>query len=392
MTKAVIVDAVRTASGKGKPGGALAAVHPVDLLAETLEALVQRVGIDPALIDDVIGGCVQQVGDQAGNIAHTASLAAGLPETVPGTTINRQCGSSQQAASFAAQGVISGAYDVVVACGVESMSRVPLGMARQGANATSTRFDQRYQQGLVGQGISAELVASKWKLDREELDEFSAESHRRAAEAEQAGAFDREIIAIATPNGAHQVDETVRGNTTVQALSTLRSSFHSDAMAARFPDLAWAITAGNSSPLTDGASAVLIMSEEMTSRLNLRPRARFHAFSVVGDDPLYMLTGPIPATRKVLARANMSIDDIDVYEVNEAFAPVPLAWAHDLNADLAKLNPRGGAISLGHALGASGTRILTTLVNTLEDTNTRYGLQTMCEAGGLANATIIERL
>ncbi|MBA4025076.1 MAG: acetyl-CoA C-acyltransferase [Gordonia sp.] len=392
METAVIVDAVRTASGRGKQGGALSGVHPVDLLAETLSALIARVGIHKGVVDDIIGGCVQQVGDQSGNIAHTAALAAGFPETVPGTTVNRQCGSSQQAASFAAQGVMAGAYDIVIACGVESMSRVPLLAARAGAVGSSTRIAARYPEGLVNQGVSAELISAKWKLSRDDLDEYSARSHARAAEATRSGAFDNEIVPVTVGAGKHTLDETVRESTTAAKLANLQPSFESAEIGERFPQIDWKITPGNSSPLTDAASAVLIMSESKARELGLKPRARFHAFSVVGDDPLLMLTGPIPATKKVLDRANMTIEDLDVYEVNEAFAPVPLAWARELNADMDKLNPRGGAISLGHALGASGTRILTTLLHTLESTGGRYGLQTMCEAGGLANATIIERL
>lgn len=386
---AVIVEAVRTPVGKGKPGGALSGIHPVDLLSLTLEALVQRAGIDPEVVDDVIAGCVQQVGDQAGNIAHNAALAAGFPSSVPGTSVNRQCGSSQQAAHFAAQGVIAGAYDVVIAAGVESMSAVPLGASRPSVSARTTA---RFPEGLVNQGISAELVTAKWKLSRAELDEFSAESHARAAAAIAAGAFDNEIIPVRHGGTEHTVDETVRPGTTADALAGLRPSFYTEEMAARFPEIGWHITPGNSSPLTDGASAVLIMSEDRARQLGLRPRARFHSFSVVGDDPLMMLTGPIPATHRVLERAGLSIDDIDVYEVNEAFAPVPLVWATELGADPAKLNPRGGAIALGHALGSSGTRLLTTMLNHLEATGGRFGLQTMCEAGGMANATIIERL
>jgi len=385
---AVIVEAVRTPAGKGKPGGALSGVHPVDLLAGALTALLERTGIDPAQIDDVIGGCVGQAGEQALNITRNAVLAAGLPESVPATTVDRQCGSSQQAAHFAAQGIIAGAYDVVIACGVESMSRVPMGTSTMGQNPFGTKFPQRYPEGLVNQGVSAELIAARWKFSREVLDEYSATSHARAAEAIAAGAFDREIVAV----GDHIADETVRGGTTVEKLGGLKPSFYDEKLAERFPEINWSITPGNSSPLTDGASAVLIVSAEKAAELGLRPRARFHSFSVVGDDPLLMLTGPIPATRKVLAKASLSIEDIDAYEVNEAFAPVPLAWAHELGADPAKLNPRGGAIALGHALGSSGTRLLTTLVNYLEDTGGRYGLQTMCEGGGMANATIIERI
>ncbi|WP_305093847.1 acetyl-CoA C-acyltransferase [Prescottella sp. R16] len=397
MAEAVIVDAVRLASGKGKPGGALSGTHPAELLAHVLRTIVDRNGLDPVRVDDVIGGCVQQVGEQALNISRTALLSAGFPESVPATTIDRQCGSSQQAAHFAAQGVIAGAYDIVIACGVESMSRIPMGTSPIGQDASGPGIAARYPEGLVHQGISAELVSAKWKLDRESLDAYAVQSHRRAAAAAANGAFDREIVPITVtgPDGAeyaHTVDETVRASTTADGLAGLRPSFRTDEFAARFPEAPWQITPGNSSPLTDGASAVLIMSEKAAAELNLTPRARFHSFAVLGDDPLMMLTAPIPATRRVLARAGLSIDDLDAYEVNEAFAPVPLAWAHELGADPAKLNPLGGAIALGHALGSSGTRLLTTLVNHLENTGGRYGLQTMCEGAGMANATIIERL
>lgn len=389
MENAVVVEAVRTPVAKGKPGGGLSAVHPIDLLAGVLEALVARTGIDPAQIDDVITGCAQQVGEQSGNIGHNAALAAGFPESVPGTTINRQCGSSQQAAAFGAQGVMAGAYDIVVAAGVESMSAVPIGSSRP--TGRGVRSAARYPDGLVNQGVSAELVAQRWKLGRDELDAFAAESHRRAAAAWAAGDFDAEVVPVAEAPDL-TTDETVRAGTTADGLAALKPSFRTDEMAARFPEVDWRITPGNSSPLTDGASAVLIMSETRARELGLRPRARFHAFSVVGDDPLMMLTGPIPATRKILARSGMDLDDIDAYEVNEAFASVPLAWAREFGADPARLNPRGGAISLGHALGSSGTRLLVTLLHHLEATGGRFGLQTMCEAGGMANATIIERL
>ncbi|WP_246323866.1 acetyl-CoA C-acyltransferase [Geodermatophilus daqingensis] len=393
MADAYLVDLVRTPSGKGKPGGALSGVHPVELLAGVLRDLVARNDLDPAVIDDVITGCVGQAGEQAVNIGRSAVLSAGFPESVPATTIDRQCGSSQQAAHFAAQGVLAGVYDVVVACGVESMSRVPMGTSTGGKDPFGPGMAARYPDGLVNQGVSAELIAARWKLDREQLDEYSARSHQRAAATAAAGGFDNEILAVSLPDGgAHTTDETVRAATTAEGLAGLKASFRTDAMAERFPEIGWSITPGNSSPLTDGASATLIMSEAAVQRFGLRPRARFHSFAVVGDDPLLMLTGPIPATKKVLATAGLSIDDIDAYEVNEAFAPVPLAWAQELNADPEKLNPRGGAIALGHALGASGTRLLTTLVNHLEQTGGRYGLQTMCEGGGLANATIVERL
>ncbi|GAA11313.1 putative acetyl-CoA acyltransferase [Gordonia alkanivorans NBRC 16433] len=345
----------------------------------------------------MIGGCVSQVGEQSLNISRRALLSAGFPESVPATTIDRRCGSSQQAAHFAAQGVIAGAYDIVIACGVESMSRVPLGTATLGKDTEGTGIAGRYPEGLVNQGIAAELIASKWNLDRDALDTFSAQSHQRAAVARAAGAFDKEIVPIAVRDThghirVHLADETVRATTTAVGLANLTSSLYTDDLAAMFPKARWTITPGNSSPLTDGAAAVLIMSEGVANKLGLMPRARFHAFSVVGDDPVMMLTAPIPATHKVLARAGLTIGDIDVYEVNEAFAPVPLAWAQEFNADPTKLNPLGGSIALGHALGASGARLLTTMVNQLESSGGRYGLQTMCEDAGLANATIIERL
>ncbi|MET9028579.1 thiolase family protein [Nocardia sp. NPDC004168] len=388
MRSAVVVDVVRTPSGKGKAGGGLSDVHPATLLAGVLAELVARNDLDPAVVDDVVGGCVTQSGEQAFNISRTAALAAGFPDSVPATTVDRQCGSSQQAAHFAAQGVIAGAYDVAIACGVESMSRAPMFSNGQGKDANRGPLAHRYPDGLIQQGIAAEVIAARWKFDRAALDEFAARSHRLAADTAARGGFDNELVAA----GALTADETIRPATTGESLAKLRPAFVDDQYTARFPEIEWSITPGNSSPLTDGASAALIMSEEAATKLGLRPRARFHSFAVVGDDPLLMLTAVIPATRKVLNRAGLSIDDIDAYEVNEAFAPVPLVWQHELNADPAKLNPRGGAIALGHPLGASGTRILATLVNHLEQTGGRYGLQTMCEAGGLANATIIERL
>ncbi|MGU3644737.1 thiolase family protein [Microbacterium sp. C23T] len=392
MPHAVIVDVVRTPSGRGKPGGALSAVHPVDLVAGVLSALLERSGLESRQIDDVLMGCVSQVADQSLNIARQAVLSAGFDETVPAVTIDRQCGSSQQAAHFAAQGVIAGAYDIVIAAGVESMSRVPLGSNAHGGTV-SHGVAHRYPDGLVNQGVSAELIAQKWGFSREQLDAYSAESHRRAADAWTRGAFDAQVVPV-WGGGPEAVafDETVRSGTTVESLSGLKPAFRTDELAARFPDLDWRITAGNSSPLTDAASAALIMSEDKAADLGLTPRARFHSFAVVGDDPMMMLTGPIPATRRILERSGLSIGDLDAYEVNEAFASVPLAWQHDLAADPAKLNPWGGAIALGHAVGASGTRLLGTLVSYLEATGGRYGLQTMCEGGGMANATIIERL
>jgi acetyl-CoA acyltransferase len=392
MTRtAVLVDVVRTPAGRGKPGGALSGVHPVDLAAGVLNGVLKRNGLESVQIDDVLMGCVSQVADQSLNIGRQAVLAAGWDERVPATTIDRQCGSSQQAAHFAAQGVMAGVYDIVVAAGVESMSRVPLGSSAQGGGV-SRGVTARYPDGLVNQGVSAELIAQRWGFSREQLDEFSAESHRRAALAWAGGRFASQLVDVQTDAGAVSIDETVRAGTTAERLAGLPVSFRTDELAARFPEIDWKITPGNSSPLTDAASAALIMSEEKALELGLTPRARFHAFSVVGDDPLMMLTGPIPATRRVLERAGLSIDDLDAYEVNEAFAPVPLAWQQELRADPAKLNAWGGAIALGHAVGASGTRLLGTLLATLEATGGRYGLQTMCEGGGLANATIIERL
>ncbi|HLU28252.1 acetyl-CoA acyltransferase [Actinomadura hallensis] len=397
MRDAVIVDIVRTASGKGKPGGALSGTHPVDLLAEVLTRLVERTGVDPEAIDDVIAGCVVQASEQALNIGRSAVLAAGWPESIPATTVDRQCGSSQQAAHFAAQAVIAGAQDIVVACGVEVMSRVPMGTSTLGRDTGGPRVAARYPEGLVNQGVSAELITKKWGFSRARLDEFSAESHARAAAATEGGLFENEIVPVPVTaadgsNVLHKVDETMRPSTTAEGLAALKPSFRTEEMEARFPGLDWSITPGNSSPLTDGASAALIMSGEKARELGLKPRARFHSFSVVGSDPLYMLTGPIPATEKVLKRAGLTIADIDAFEVNEAFAPVPLAWAAETGADPAKLNPRGGAIALGHPLGASGTRLLATLVNHLEQTGGKYGLQTMCEGAGMANATIIEML
>ena len=391
MPTAVIVDVVRTPSGRGKPGGALSSVHPVDLAAGVLQAVLERNGLESRQVDDVLLGCVSQVADQAMNIARQAVLAAGFDESVPATTIDRQCGSSQQAAHFAAQGVMAGASDIVIAGGVESMSRVPLGSSRTGGSR-SRRLDARYPEGLVNQGVSAELIAHKWALSREVLDAYSAESHLRAADAASRGSFDSQVVAVDVDGASVTEDETVRAGTTIAGLGGLHPAFRTEDLAERFPELDWRITAGNSSPLTDAASAALIMSEEKATELGLTPRARFHAFAVVGDDPLYMLTGPIPATRRILDRSGLTMEDLDAYEVNEAFASVPLAWAHDLRADPAKLNAWGGAIALGHAVGSSGTRLLGTLLATLEATGGRYGLQTMCEGGGMANATIIERL
>ncbi|MEV8214414.1 thiolase family protein [Leifsonia sp. NPDC077715] len=392
-TEAVIVDAIRTPSGRGKPDGELSDIHPADLLAGVLIELVTRTGIDPAVVDDVIGGCVTQSGEQAGNITRTAVLSAGFPESVPAVTIDRQCGSSQQAAAFAAQGVLSGAYDVVIACGVESMSRAPMGSNVQGASLGGELLKARYPQGLVNQGVAAELIADRWGFSRAQLDDYAAESHGRAAWAAANGAFDGELVAVPTPDsGSVVADETIRPGTTAEKLAQLQPVFRTDRLAARFPELEWKITPGNSSPLTDGASATLIMSADAAKRLGLRPRARFHSFAVAGSDPLLMLTGILPATRKLLDRSGVGLDEIDAYEVNEAFAPVPLLWRQEFGADPSKLNPRGGAIALGHALGSSGTRLLASLLNEVEARGSRYGLQTMCEGGGTANATLIEVL
>ncbi|MFC9553184.1 thiolase family protein [Rhodococcus sp. NPDC056960] len=388
MRDAVIVEAVRTPIGKGKPSGALHGAHPVDLLAHSLSALVERTGIDPALIDDVIGGTVTQVGDQSQNITRSALLAAGYPESVPGTTVDRQCGSSQQAVHFAAQGVMSGAYDIVVAAGVESMGRVPMGSSAVGRESMGAGFERRYPDGLVPQGISAELIAARWGLSRTRLDEFAAHSHQKAAAATSAGNFAKELAVLPELS----VDEAIRPDTTLDALAGLQPAFRSDTYSTRFPQIEWSITAGNSSPLSDGSAALMITTSEIAARLGLRPLARLHSFAVVGDDPLMMLTAVVPATRKVLQRSGLDISDIDLFEVNEAFASVVLAWAADTGADLDRVNVHGGALALGHPLGASGARLMTTLVNVMEQRGARFGLQTMCEAGGLANATVLERL
>ncbi|MDQ4114035.1 MAG: acetyl-CoA C-acyltransferase [Actinomycetota bacterium] len=388
MPNAFIVDAVRTPVAKGKPGGAYSEIHAVDLHAHTLAALVERTGIDPAVVDDVISGAVGQVGEQSGNTARWALLGAGFPESVPGVTVDRQCGSSQQALHFAAQGVIAGAYDVAIASGVESMSRVPMGSQFAGKDFYGTKVNARYDGGLVLQGISAELIANKWDLSRAELDEFAAKSHQRAAAAWKDGHFDSQVTYV----NDLRIDETIRPSSTADSLAGLRLAFKDEDSVARFPDIDWRVTAGNSSPINDGSAALLVASEETAARLGLTPRARVHSFAVAGDDPIFMLTGIIPATQKVLARAGLSIDDIDAFEVNEAFASVVLAWQKETGADLAKVNINGGAIAIGHPLGGSGARLMTTLLNNLEQTGGRYGLQVMCEAGGLANATIIERV
>ncbi len=384
MPTAVIVDAVRTPLGRRN--GTLKGIHPVDLASHTLKALVERTGIDPGLIEDVIMGCVMQVGEQGLNVGRNAALAAGFPESVVGTTIDRQCGSSQQAAHFAAQGVMAGAYDVVVAAGVENMTRVPMGASViPNSYPFGPEMQGRYPN-LVGQGISAELISEKWGISREENDAFAVQSHQRAARARAEGRFDREIVPIEVETEDGKVlfsqDEGIRPDSSMESLAKLKPAFKEDGV----------ITAGNSSQITDGSAAVLIMSEEKAKALGLTPRARFHSFALAGVDPVTMLTGPIPSTAKVLERAGMTIDQMDLVEINEAFAPVVLSWAKEHNPDMEKVNVNGGAIALGHPLGCSGARLLTTLVNELERTGGRWGLQTMCEGGGMANATIIERL
>ncbi|KOU34641.1 thiolase family protein [Streptomyces sp. WM6378] len=389
MRDAVIVEAVRTPIGRGKPGGALSGTHPVELLAHTLRALVERSGVDPALVDDVIGGTVDQVGEQAMNTTRYAWLSAGFPDSVPATTVDRQCGSSQQAVHFAAQGVISGAYDLVVACGVESMSRVPMwSNVPAGKDPFGPGVAARYPDGLVPQGISAELIAAKWSIGRDAMDEFATASHHKAAHAWESGLFEAETAPIA---GLVR-DESVRPATTPEILAGLKPSFVDPAFTERFPQIEWSVTAGNSSPTNDGASAVLITSSETAARLGLRPIARLHSFAVTGSDPVLMLTGVVPATEKVLRKAGLGLGDIDLFEVNEAFASVVLAWQQETGADPAKVNVHGGAIALGHPLGASGTRLMTTLVHAMRERGARYALQTMCEAGGLANATILEAI
>ena len=390
--QAFIIDAVRTPMGRGKAGGALSGLHATDLLTPVLRALIERNNLDPGTVDDVIAGCVSQAGEQSAGVGRFAWLAAGYPDHVPSTTIDRKCGSSQQAVHFAAQGIMAGAYDIVIACGVESMSRVPMGSARIGQNPFSPAVLTRYAPGMIGQGVSAELVADKWKVTRDELDAYSAQSHQRAAAARAAGHFNNEIIPVTTPEGVMSEDETIRPSTTAAGLGQLKVAFDSDAMKARYPQLGWRVTAGNSSQITDGAAGLLIMSERMAVKLGLKPRARFAGFDVIGDDPLMMLIAPIPSTRRVLEKSGINKDAIDHYEVNEAFASVPLAWQREFKVDPAKLNPCGGAIALGHPLGASGARLMTTMLNAMERNGARYGLQTMCEAGGMANATIIEKV
>lgn len=386
MPEAVIIDAVRTPMGKRN--GALKDWHPADLAAETLKALAERTRLDVELVDDVIMGCVSQVGEQTFNIGRNAVLGAGWPESVPGLTIDRQCGSSQQSAHFAAQGVMAGVYDVVVAAGVESMTRVPMGITfSQGPGKPfGEQMRTRYNDELVPQGLSAELIADMWGLSRADLDRIGYDSHTRAARATEEGRFDSQIIPIEVKTDEGRVivqrDEGIRPDTSMEILGSLKPAFKEDGV----------VTAGNSSQITDGAAALLITSPERARALGWEPKARFVSFSLAGTNPVTMLTGPIPATEKALARAGLSTDDIDLFEVNEAFASVIGAWLADTGADWAKTNVNGGAIALGHPLGASGARLMTTLVHELERSGGRYGLQTMCEGGGTANGTIIENL
>ena len=392
MTDAVIVDAVRTAGGKRN--GKFRNWHSADLASEPLKALIERNHLDAGLVEDVIMGCVMQVGEQALNVGRNAALAAGFPDSVPATTIDRQCGSSQQALHFGAQGVMAGAYDIVIAAGVEVMTRTPMGasVVRDLGFPFGPRVMQRYAErgGLVGQGESAELIAEQWDISRQDLDEFSVRSHQNAARATAEGRFEREIIpvAIKDDNGADTdelvtADEGIRPDSTVEVLGNLKPAYRPEN---------GRVTAGNSSQITDGASAVLIMSEAKANELGLTPRARFHSFAVVGSDPIKMLTGPIAATQMALDRAKLTIEDMDAIEINEAFACVVLAWEKEHHPDMDRVNVNGGAIALGHPLGASGAKLAATLLNELERTNGRYGLVTMCEGGGMANATIIERL
>jgi acetyl-CoA acyltransferase len=397
MRRAVIVDLVRSPFGRGRAGGALDGLHPVDLYAHVLKELLRRTALDPELVEDVITGCVIQVAEQSGNIGRQAVLAAGFPEKVPAVTLDRKCGSAQQAVDFAAQGVIAGAYDVVIAGGVEMMSLVPMRVNRMGKDNEGPLFHQRYREGLVRQGISAELIAARWSISREEMDKFALESHRRAAAAEDRGVTLKSIVPldVPRPGGAMQRterDEGIRRDTTIEKLGSLKPAFEDAAMAKRFPEIHWSVTAGNSSQVTDGAAAVLIAEEAIAQRLGLTPRAAVTHFALAGDDPIFMLTAIIPATRKLLDRAGLSIDRIDAFEVNEAFASVVLAWMRATGADKDRVNRFGGAVALGHPVGASGGRLLGNLLAALEDTGGCYGLQTMCESGGMANATLIQRL
>ena len=382
MSDAVIVSAVRTPVGIGKPvKGVLSGVHPIDLSARVLNEVTGRIGLDPALVDDVIWGAVSQVGEQSGNAARNAVLAAGFPEEVPGVTIDRQCGSSQQAVNFAAASVIAGHSDVVIAGGVESMSRVPMFSNMVGGDGPfPPSMHARYDNGLVNQGVSAEMIAAKWGLSREYLDQLALESQSRAAAAQAGGLFDAEIVPVQTPDGIVTQDQGVRPGTTMESLAGLKTPFLEGGV----------VTAGNASQISDGSAAVVIMSSDRARELGLSPLARIHTVAMAGVDPIIMLTGPIPATERVLRRSGLALSDIGAFEVNEAFASVLGAWYAETGADPALTNARGGAIALGHPLGASGARLMTTLVHRMRQDGIRYGLQTMCEGGGMANATIVE--
>ena len=384
MRDAVIVEAVRTPVGKRN--GGLAGVHPGDLSSHVLTAIAERSGIDPVVVEDVVWGCVSQVGEQTFDIARTAVVGAGWPESVPGVTVDRQCGSSQQAVSFAAASVIAGHYDVVVAGGVESMSRVPMGASVAGGAAGwpfSNGFRARYGDTPPNQGVGAEMIVDRWGFTRTQLDEYSLASHSKAAASQDEGRFTGQIAAVTGPDGTKvEADEGIRRGSTLEKMAALKPAFREDGT----------ITAGNSSQISDGAAALLIMTSEKAAELGLTPIARIHTAVVTGDDPIIMLTGPIPATALALKRSGLTIADIGAFEVNEAFAPVPLAWLAETGADPARLNPNGGAIAIGHPLGGSGARLMTTLVHHMRETGTKYGLQTMCEGGGQANATILELL
>ena len=390
MRRAALIDVVRTPFGKGREGGALSSEHPVDLYAKVIRALVERQDIDPNLIEDVITGCVLQVGEQAGNIGRQAALAAGLPESVPALTLDRKCGSAQQAIDSAAQGIIAGAYDVAIAGGVEMMSVVPMKMNRMGKDSEGPIFRERYPDGLVHQGIAAERIAARWQLGREELDRFSLMSHHKAAADQEA--VKKDIVPIRLSDGGLvDRDEGIRAESSLEKMMSLRPAFEDEEMQNRFPEISWSVTAASSSQVSDGAAACLLVEEKTAARLNLSPRAYLTHFAVTGDDPLMMLTGVIPATRKILKRAGLSIDDLEAYEVSEAFASVPLAWEKELQADPERLNVFGGAIAIGHPVGASGGRLVANLLRALESGRGQYGLVTMCESGGMANASLFER-
>jgi len=380
MRDAVIVDAVRTPVGRRN--GAYKDIHPVDLSAHVLNSLIERTGIDPTIIDDVVWGCVSQVGEQGLNVGRNAVLAAGWPESVPGTTVDRQCGSSQQAVHFAAAGVLSGQYDIAVAGGVEVMTRVPMGssLGKDAGFPFGPKMLKRYEGQSINQGLGAEMIAEKWNLSRQQLDEFSLSSHEKAAKAIDAGAFEAQYTYV--PGTDLRVEEGVRRDTTVEKLGTLKPAFKEDGV----------IHAGNSSQISDGSGALLITTSEKARELGLKPLVRLTHFALAGEDPVIMLTAPIPATAKVLAKSGLSINEIGAFEINEAFAPVPLAWLSETGADVAKLNPLGGAIAIGHPLGGSGAVLMTRLVHHMVDNGLRYGLQSMCEGGGMANATILELL